>query len=514
VRWLALLVVVLGVAAPAGAKVGPDYVATDDVTLLGSFRQVGAAQGGGLHGNRLLVTSPSHLTVFDATDPGNPVLLGVAPVGDANESEDVPSNGKWAAVAEGECADQSVRGGCLGIFDVTGPPARVASLGMIVQTAACVLDCRYLWVPGEDAIVDMANPAAPKVVGHFTGGGVPQPAQDACYSVHEVRPGVVMAACDPIYVLSTLEADHATPLKPRLIATADTADFGTGLLGSVPHGARWPGGLDHFALSTTETAFSGTCGSNGGAFVVWDASSVLQGGTAFAARSSWRPSNGNYSDGHSPYNAVGCSPHFLAEHPSFRDGGLVAVAALENGIRLLRVTADGKIEEPSWFLGLGGTAALPIWHPDGRHLYVIDYARGLDVLEYSGPTYVPPPRPAPGAAPAPTVPSTTSAPRRFRVLGVIRNGRSRATIAVESPTAGTLTATPRAKGMRFKRAVVKVQQAGLVTVTIGATGKAKRVLARRGKLAVTVHITLREPDGFAHTARLRTVLRAKSATRR
>ena len=503
------LLLILLAAAPAQAS-GPDHVSSEDITLVQNIRTTGSGQGGGLHGDRLLVTGPAQLTVFDATDPRAPALLGAAPLGNATESDDVPSNGKWAAVAEGECLDPAVRGGCMAVFDVTGAPQRIASLGLAVNSLACMLDCRYVWAAGENTIVDMADPAAPVALGTF----LPESdAQDGpCWSVREMRPGVAMVSCDPAYAVSTLPEHGGTPLEPVTIAQADTPNFRSTLpIGGVPHGARWPRASDRFLMTTTETPFSGVCGGEElGAFVLWDARPVLAGGRSFRSMTTWRPVNGTYADGRSPYNAVGCSPHFMAEHPSFQDGGLVAVAALENGVRLLRVTPEGTVEERSYFLGAGGTAALPIWHPDGRTLYVVDYVRGLDILDYSGGTYVTPQSPAAGSGPAaPSSPPASGGPRRFRVLGVIRNERGRATIAVETPGPGRLVATPKARGARLRKLVADVRQAGLTTLTVVAQGKAKRLLRRRGRLKVDVRVVWRPRSGAARTARQRVVLRAR-----
>lgn len=508
---LCILMTALAVA-PAHAGPVPDYVASDGVTHVTNIRQIGAGMGGGLHGDRLLVSGPSQLSVFDVADPKAPALLGVAPLGNANESEDIPSDGRWAAVAEADCLDPATRGGCIGVFDVTGSPQRIATLGMNVQSVACVLSCRYLWATGpENAIVDMRDPAAPQVVGNYL-EDESETLDGPCFSAREVRPGLVMVSCDPAYAVSTLPEHGGTPTSPVRIGFAQTDDFqATPVTGGVPHGARWPQGRDRFMMTTTETPFSGTCGSEQlGAFVLWDARPVLAGERAFRGLGTWRPSNGTYVDGRSPYNAVGCSPHFLAEHPSFRDGGLVTVAALENGLRFLQITAEGRIEERAYFLGAGGTTALPVWHPNGRVVYVIDYARGLDVLEYGGETYVPPPAPAAGEpAPSGDEPAPASGPQRFRVLGVIRNQRGRATIAVETPGPGRLTASPRARRLKFRRLVADVRQAGLTTLTVVASGKARRALRRRGRLAVDVRMVWRPREGRSLVARQRVVLRAR-----
>jgi hypothetical protein len=502
VRFLIALLALLA-AAPAAAA-GPDHVASSDVTLVQNVRQTGQSWGGGLHGDRLVVAGAGQLTVFDVAQPAAPALLGVAPLGNAGESDDVPGNGKWAAVAESNCLD-APHTACVAIFSVTGVPQRIASLPLHALSVACVLECRYLWATGDNTIIDMADPTAPKVVGEFL-DLQDEDVEAGCYSTREMRPGVVMAACDPALVISTRPEHGGSERRPVVIAQADTENFqSTAPLGGVPHGARWPGARDRFLMTTTETPFSGTCGGDDlGAFVLWDARPVLEGGGRFRAMATWRPANGTYLDGRSPYNAVGCSPHFIAEHPSFRDGGLVAVAALENGVRFLRITPEGRIEEHGFFLGLGGTAALPIWHPDGRVLYVVDYARGLDVLTYTGETFASPAPPAAAPAPAPR-PASPAAPRRFRLLGVIRNARERATIAVETPGPGRLVATPRARGMRLRRLVADVRSAGLATFTVVAPRKALR---GRRRLRVDVRIAWRPSSGAPRSARERLVLRA------
>lgn len=501
---IAFLVLLVASPAAGANRIGPDHVSSDQVTLEQTIRTTGPAWAGAIVGDRLLVSGPAQLTVLSISDPRAPVLVGSAPIGNAAESDAVASNGTWAAVAEGDCLD-APGGSCIAIFDVTGAPQRIASLPLGVQSVACVLGCRYLWATGENAIVDMAEPAAPKVVGTFLDPDDDR-IQGLCFGTREVRPGVIMAACDPAFALSTLAEHGGSERKPVVIAQADTEDFRTTAVGGVPHSARWPGGRDRFMMTTTETPFSGTCGGEGlGAFVLWDARAVLAGGRGFVRMAQWRPSNGVYLDGRSPYNAVGCSPHFMAEHPSFRDGGLVAVSVLENGTRLLRIDPEGKIEEVAFFLGLGGTAALPVWHPDGRTLYVVDYARGLDVLTYAGEFFVPPVAPEP-AAPATPGPVISDKPQRFRVLGVIRNERGRATIAVETPGPGRLTATPRAKGVRLRRLVATPRQAGLTTLTIVAPRKA---FQRRSRLKVDVRIAWRPRFGKPRSARQRVVLRAR-----
>jgi hypothetical protein len=50
---------------------------------------------------------------------------------------------------------------------------------------------------------------------------------------------------------------------------------------------------------------------------------------------------------------------------------------------------DGSITEAGFFEPLGGATSAPHWAPDGRTVYAIDYQRGIDVIRWNGPLYVP-----------------------------------------------------------------------------------------------------------------------------
>jgi hypothetical protein len=75
--------------------------------------------------------------------------------------------------------------------------------------------------------------------------------------------------------------------------------------------------------------------------------------------------------------------HWFTPHPTYRNGGLVAIAWYEHGTRFLQVGRDGSISEVGWFLPLGTTASAAYWITD-RIVYVSDYNRGLDVIRYTG----------------------------------------------------------------------------------------------------------------------------------
>jgi hypothetical protein len=117
---------------------------------------------------------------------------------------------------------------------------------------------------------------------------------------------------------------------------------------------------------------------------VWDTSNWRSGGLKAAGTYTL-----DHSEGHPPVDALGvqgCSAHWADEHPSFDDGGLVAMSAYSHGVRLLEVSGDGKIREVGWFLKDVHGAIDQEWVTD-RILYVIEDGGGIggfDVIEYTG----------------------------------------------------------------------------------------------------------------------------------
>ena len=108
--------------------------------------------------------------------------------------------------------------------------------------------------------------------------------------------------------------------------------------------------------------------------------------------------NGVYADGKPVAGELGCSVHWFQEHPTFRDGGLVAISEYEDGVRFLQIGPDGTIEEQGYFLSLGGSSSSPKWAGKDEVLYSIDYQRGIDILRWKGEHYVPGEGESPAAA--------------------------------------------------------------------------------------------------------------------
>jgi len=431
-----LIAVLIGLVLPAGAlaqATAPDFLASDNVELVNTFRPAtGLTAGARVVGNRLFVTSSKDLEIFDITKPEAPALLGLINANIQFENEEVPTNGKLLGISSdllnsgkdclttppaGLPAVTSSTGGCLRLYDVRDP-AGVKELDQVPgagdHTSTCILDCTYLYgssgsiVDAREALTTGKSTKLPQLwttavqaqAGKFTAG---------CHNVNEVRPGIIITACNPSAVISVLPQDGGSITVPKVLFTGTTPQEAKRFI----HSARWPRqGEDKFVLLGGETNFRPTCdlpsanrpttNSPVGAFMTFDGSHVKQDGK-FTQIDEVRPTNGSYLDSNPPAQILGCSVHWFEEHPTFRNGGLVALAEYENGTRFLQIQPDGKIKEQGYFIPLGGSTSAPHWAPNSNILYAIDYERGIDVLRYKGSLYVPDEQgkvtPEPGAVP-------------------------------------------------------------------------------------------------------------------
>jgi hypothetical protein len=410
---LLALALVLLAAAPASAQLpeppqlpdvagttpaGPDAVMSANVEYLGSIKQdLGLTTGAKVVGRRMFVTSGKNISIYDISHPAHPRNLGGMRANVAWENEEVPTNGKVLAVASDfysvgvpECVAAGAATGCVQLFDVRDP-AHIRQVGTIPvanHTAECVLDCRYFY-GRAGTIIDargVLDGRAPTVIGNWIDElGKQGVAEKSCHHIREIRPGVLLTACQPFAAISVRRADGGSPGHPKVLYTGEAAKF--------VHSARWPrNGRDRFVLIGGEKNFRGRCELNDSEFSVYSARRVLAGRSrTFDGPLAQVPPAGNgvYADGKPVAGALGCSVHWFQEHPSFRNGGLVAISEYEDGVRFLQVTKRGKIVEQGYFLSLGSSSSSAKWAGRGDVLYSIDYQRGIDILRWKGRHYVP-----------------------------------------------------------------------------------------------------------------------------
>ena len=417
IRGLIAATAALVMLAPAApAQTTGDSVTSDNVEFVKNIREVGDGVGATIipELKRMFVTSTTHLTIYDISDAENPVRVGLFSLNVEFENEEVPTNGKLLGISAdtfcvvpdtGNPVEGLSNSGdtCLSIYDVSDPEnvkllKNISGAGD--HTATCVLDCSYFY-GSEGTVVDARDPANAEMLEFnwesYLNEKYGLETKNSCHHQREIQPGIILGSCNPVVIFSVRPEDGGSITDPVLLSV------GVSETSTLIHSSRWPRqGKDKFVLvgqETNATISDGApqCGDEAAAFQTWDAEKARAGASPFSFPKNtsitmldeFRPSNGTYVDGRNPYNALGCSVHWFMEHPTFNNGGLVAVAAYENGTRLLQVGPDGKMTEQGYFQPLAGSTSAPQWHPDGKVFYNIDYTRGIDVIRYTGDTYVP-----------------------------------------------------------------------------------------------------------------------------
>lgn len=380
-RLLSLLAVpalLVGLLSPASAGPTPGGFASDNVDYAGFVPfEVGTATGITIQGKYMYLTSWKNVSVYDISDPLNPMPLDIEPFGFWFENEDVAVSPDGNTLAFAESLPNDV----LHIWDVEDKSniKEIASVqGAGDHTTTCVLSCKYLY--GSDgSITDIRNPAKPKVIANagdendwhkqvgINGGG---------HDVKEFRNGFIL--------VSTISegfqvVDVRNPAKPRLVSRSPHPNPAW-----LFHSTDWPrAGKDKYLLAQGEKNFKPRCDpKNNGPFQTW-----TKLGNSFKQVDTYAPENGTYQDGKPAVNALGCSAHWFQPHKTFKNGGVVAVGFYEHGTRFLDVASSGKIKEAGWFVPAGGSTSAAYWVPtdkEGRIVYAVDYTRGIDILRFNG----------------------------------------------------------------------------------------------------------------------------------
>lgn len=212
-----------------------------------------------------------------------------------------------------------------------------------------------------------AIPPSPSLAGDWTKGTA---ANGGGHDVTEIAPGRVVTSSSPILYLDA----RKDPAHPKVLAQGPPPDD------RFIHSNLWPDqGRDRFLLVGGET--TGNCDDEGsGKFMTWDTKGWQKTHT-FHMVDQLGMTNGLYTDGKAPADQW-CA-HWFATHPSYHDGGLVAMDWYDHGTRFLNVSSTGKISEVGYFIGAGTQASAPYWVTD-RILYSVDYNRGVDILKYTG----------------------------------------------------------------------------------------------------------------------------------
>jgi hypothetical protein len=367
-----VLLAVLVVAAPVHAA-----DSSAGTSLLRTIPEPGVVSARAV-GNLLYVSALSGVSIYDVSDPRAPRRIGRLALPNA-QNEDVDVGNGIMLISDDPYGGRGV----LHVVDVSDPrrprvlsrystwtrglfsdsipditPARRGGIG---HTATCILDCRYAWLAGSAKgieVVDLRDPRRPRFA-----GVVPVRAAAGDWGTHDAQ----VDASGLAWVAGaggTAAYDVTTPADPRLIMR-------TNRRGEV---SPWNDLIHHNSLRVsdrtllvTEEDLRGGCGG-AGSFQTWE---LTPGRPA-------RPLD-RFEVERDRRAALACSAHYF-DH---RDG-LVAAGFYEQGVRFLDVSEPGRIRQVGYYVG----AQAMVWgalfaptDPTGEVVYVLDQAKGIDVIE-------------------------------------------------------------------------------------------------------------------------------------
>jgi len=399
VSLLAVPLLLAGLLAPAGAAPSQGGFATDNIEYVGNIPFESATSTGvTIKGKYMYLTSWKNISIYDISDPTAPALQGTLPVGFWFENEDVEvtPDGDFLFFSESLPGQPCGTNTCtvlhvVSVEDKTNPTPVAELQNAGDHTFSCILRCK--WGYGSDGtIVDLRDPTDPKLAAAAGEKGnwhelIELPGSGA-HDIDEYKKGfIVVSPLD----FTPMIVDVRNPLKPKVLAIGDGPEGWTGERGYLWHSGAWPrSGKDRWLLMEGEDVLnppkSATCNDKQGPFSTFDTSKWKKTGRVHIT-DTFNVANGTYQDGSPAANAFGCTAHWFEHHPTFRNGGLVAVAWYDHGTRFLDVDSKGKISEAGWFLPYVGETSAAYWAPTDkkkRLLYAVDYTRGIDILRWNG----------------------------------------------------------------------------------------------------------------------------------
>jgi hypothetical protein len=368
-------------------------VASENLTYLGTIPLDAPGVGARLvtvdGQRRLYVSGVPGVSIYDVTAPATPALLGhLALPNWENEDVSVSADGDWTIVTEFN--------GFLyvHIVDTRNPRVPLLASTLVLETAGHTSECLDPgcdWVYGsEGQILDLRDKANPVVLPQSWTEMLDLPSGHA---INIDAAGLATIDTTPLTL-----ADLSDPLNPRVLAQAPEGEQDENATAYQhntlrPDAERWaprtkkkdqkdpalrPGEL---ILGNGETNFTGTCNDGSGPFATWSARDWDK-GAPLQVLDVFRPVSGSYDNGDPAINALGCSGHWFSTQTTADGDQLVAAAWYEHGTRLLEVDGQtGAISQLGFFQPVMGSASAAHW-VDDQHIYVIDYARGIDILRY------------------------------------------------------------------------------------------------------------------------------------
>jgi len=366
---VAVIAVLAGLVLAAPAQAAPET--SPGVRLIASIPERGVISARAV-GHYLYVSSLTGVSVFDIAQPQAPVRVGRLDLPNA-QNEDVDVGSGIMLVSDDPYGGRGV----LHVIDIRDPAhprelstyrtwapgifSGVPRRGGIGHTATCIQRCRYAWLAGSSAgidVVDLRDPAHPRRAGRFAA----KPAA-GIFGTHDVQvdsSGLAWiagsngtAAYDP----------SRNPVHPRLVMRTDRRGSRGPLNDFIHHNSQR---LSRRVVAITEEDFGDQC-RRAGTLQTW----------RIPRRGRLRPldSFGVERDGKA---RVVCSAHYFDAR-----AGLIAQGFYEQGVRLIDARRPGRLRQVGYYLSRPGLFWGALFAPTdtaGETVYGIDHSRGIDVL--------------------------------------------------------------------------------------------------------------------------------------
>jgi hypothetical protein len=369
-------------AEPASSNV--THVGTIPLEGVGvsmEVRKVGAQ-------TRAYVSGAGGLSIYDATDPVKPLLLGHLPMYNwENEDIAVSEDGKTAILTEFEGTLY------LHVVDVSDPSVPKITGTLPADGAHTVVcadkPCNYLY-GSEGQTYDIRDRTKPVAVPAEQTWRAQLGARSG-HNLHQDASGLWIADTSPLIAFRQVKGN---PLKVKRVTTGTVTkdtnyqhnNIRVGADKYVPRkageslgGPLRPGEL---LLGNGESNFTGDCQADAGAFSTWSMAGHDR-GVPMKQLDVLRPVSGNWADGNPAVNAMGCSGHWFTQKPA-KDGSVLVTAAwYEHGTRFLKVDPKtGKIRQVGFFQPVRGATSEAFWMPGSNVVWAIDYHSGIDILQF------------------------------------------------------------------------------------------------------------------------------------
>jgi len=366
---IAVLAVLAGLALAAPAQAARET--SPGVRLITSIPERGVISARAV-GRYLYVSSLTGVSVFDVSQPQAPVRVARLDLPNA-QNEDVDVGSGILLVSDDPYGGRGV----LHVIDVRDPahPRELSTYttwvpgifsgaprrGGIGHTATCIKRCRYAWLAGSPAgieVVDLRDPAHPRRAGRFAAS-----AAAGIFGTHDVQvdsSGLAWVAGSN----GTAAYDPSrNPVHPRLVMRTDARGSHGPLNNFIHHNSLR---VSRRVVAITEEDFGDQC-RRAGTLQTW----------RIARRGRLHPldSFGVERDGNA---RVVCSAHYFDARK-----GLIAQGFYEQGVRLIDARRPGRLRQVGYYLSRPGLFWGALFAPTdatGSTVYAVDHSRGIDVL--------------------------------------------------------------------------------------------------------------------------------------